>query len=1275
MAQLEFDPQEMAIADQRSYVIPEKPEYTQNKWSALAHTVNSGYALYKVGEASAQALADPIDIDTPFSRESLRDYLKENNYSPKVTEEVMTTPLNSWNEAQARILSVEGYEKSQQQAAEEFPNPFTRFVASVPFAVLDIDSPAGVPIFKAAKALTKSPIATGVVTGAGTAVFSNATYETATGVQEEGSYVTSLLLGAGLGGAAGFLGRNTPQDGKFTDREGKVVTKQQKQAEALAEKNKEVEEISELIDEVEQLIQGKKETTDLVEEAEIRDRKFDRVDRRIVKEKLQQLKEQATKLLDDENAVVAASARAIEDLTNRTVDNVWEVARLKSEIANLRKAQDEIKKLTDKNGTKTGQIKELQRRLDELKDKPDRKSIDKRVAIRTKIAKLKDEIAPDVARIQTLQTRINKIDPENETKLKQLEEERVLLDKTVSNRAKQLAKEVARRDEAEAKATKAKEDADNYKTRVTKENARYSKETLTLRDRLEAYGVQLSSDSIRDLLEKRNLLTDEARKLADGEFTPELLKQLKANRVDEALKLDKELKAIDEAIDFRDTDAYKALPNWAQKLVISPIQKVLGSENAMVRGLAKRLHSGTMHRGKINNRNAWNLRLLMDTELDRMHKAVIFSYRMAVRDGYTGKFEDFEREVADAARQVTGKMQRQMYTGVEGGANAKERIEIAKQRAGSVQRQHESNNEFIDKAVDAYLNYYENIHKRGSQLNMEAFRGSIGKGYVRRIYSQEKINNMQYQGLSGPEAAEKYLVDAQEEWAIATNSEFNLEDAQAKAKAAINSALDRDMRRQEVVKELGIPKQSTESSLKTRTIDAFDDTLSEVLESNVMETSHIYGLNTHGRIALKEALGADNDNQIEALISQVGATSEEAQNIRVMVETIKGTREISKNPFDPFTRAVKMGSSYSSAMHTLGFVVPTITEVASVAKEFGWTKTMEGLIGSPRAIIDMYRNGTAADKNTIELMISYGDAYFANKVTRYDNDAGMVDSVGRVQGFLDGTVSRMAVYGGLLPVTDMLRMTTASLSVDFLARMSVAKNISKTDRMRLQDMGFDLEDLARVRKTLNVQADGRIGNMDRKTWGDLDEEITLGVQTMVERTILHPNGITLPKFMTNVNEGQFLPRIMFKFMRFPFESYERMLLRGIQEADAKQALALAGNVAIWTFLLQAKDALKDEEKQKYSGEDGMNQLFIDAMVMNSFTAGPVAFADTFSGLTTGKQIVSGYPYSIGGVLSTDYQRLLRGDPVVSVPFASVGIPEGTANSVRAMMGLEETVKE
>lgn len=1274
MEGIKLDKDEWDRAESQSFSVPDKPEYSQNKYSAAFRVANTGAKLYQLGKETAEVDTSKVG-NLEFTRENLSKYLQDNGYSPDVVSDAMTYPATTWRKALGRA----NYKTKQLEAEQQVGEMGIAGMAlMLPMAAIDVDTPVGGPIYKGIKWAGKGkslssqmfkkaemPL-TGAATGTVAVAMENALLN-----EDNISPLEGALFGGAIGlGLKGLTSKLESQNlNKFKDGQGRTLSNQEAKAEELAARNKEQEVLDELIAEVEAVVGKEKDTAKIVEKAEVKERKEQREHRRTVKERIGNAVESATKFLDESKALVGEVAKEIERLTTRTLANAEEVAGLKEQLKFLKANAEERQALKAKIGSQEGQIAALQKRLDELKGVEGVKAKEKRIAIRAKLAPLKDAVAPTKARMKVLDKRMEGVDPDIEKRIKELEKERDGLNKALKDNSSRLAQRVARRDKAEADLTKEKERFDNYSTKVSVKDAYYSPETITLRDKLEAFGVQLTPNSLKQLIAKREGLAAETQKLLDNdELDLKAIKEVRVERQNYIAKLQKELDEVNKAVSLKDSKTFKRLPQWMQKAVISPIEKNLNSPNEFVRGLAQRLHAGTMYHGKINARNAWNLRTLLDHKRIRMEQAIIHSYREAVKEGYTGKFYEFEAEVADNARHVAGRIQRQLFTEMEGGLDAKQRMEVARSRVSSVTREHKNTNKHVQDGTEVYLNYFEDIHAYGKKLDMEAFRESLGKGYVKRVYSGEKIRAM------GEVEAVKLLTDAQRSFAIATNTVFDEAEAIAKAEKAVKSALDPEGRVQEALRELGPATRTTASSLKHRTIEAFDDELVDLLESDVRTTSSLYSMQTHGRLALKEALGVDNDEQLKQLILQTNPTAEEAKNFEVIVQSIKGTRELSRNPMNPFTRATKALSGYSSVMHTLGFVVPTMTEMASIAKEFGWSRTINNFIGNPREVIDLYRNGTPADKNTIEMFVSYGDAYVNNKAVRYDAEGGNLDSVGRIQSFLDGTTQRMAVFGGLLPLTDMLRMTTASLSVDFLARMSVAKKISKTDMMRLEDMGFDSGDLERIRTTLKVDADGRIRNTDRKTWGQLDEDIMLGVNTMVERTILHPNGITLPKFMTDFNEGQFFPRIMFKFMRFPFESYERMLGRGMQEFDANTATALAGNIAMWTMILSAKDALKEEDKQKYTGKDGLDQLMIDSFLYNSFTAGPVSFADTALGLGTGRTL-QGYRYSVGGAALSDYESARKGDFRISLPYGSANIGDGFATAAQTLGLIEESNKD
>ena len=77
-------------------------------------------------------------------------------------------------------------------------------------------------------------------------------------------------------------------------------------------------------------------------------------------------------------------------------------------------------------------------------------------------------------------------------------------------------------------------------------------------------------------------------------------------------------------------------------------------------------------------------------------------------------------------------------------------------------------------------------------------------------------------------------------------------------------------------------------------------------------------------------------------------------------------------------------------MHTMGFGVPTITEAAAMASQFGWTPVFNKLIGTIPEVTRAYRFGTPSEKNTIELYVSYGESFGNTRSNRLD-DFGAIE--------------------------------------------------------------------------------------------------------------------------------------------------------------------------------------------------------------------------------------------------------------------------------------------
>jgi len=1257
-----FNESEQLLMDSVSYSTPEKPVYKRNDYAALAEVMNSTVALVNRGEYEKASYDLSQYEGVQFTRDSLLKSLKDKKVSEDVIDRVMARPIANWNEAEIATAYLTHLKETEEQVANQFTTG-SMIGAGLSMAIFDpTDFLLVSPILSAANKIKKATtlatkvgaVAQSAATGSAVGTAAMLTYETSTGVYNEGSMVNAALLGAALGGSLGLVLDKAPlQKGltKELDGEGKVLSAEEAKVEKIRLANEKVSEIDSVIAEASVLVKEQKGVQKELTASEKLDVKKAKVDASLQKSQLE-TSVQTIKTLSEESTATAKTARdSLDSIINSKTKLEETILKTEKKTSVFKKLQEDIATLAKSATPIKGQITKLNNTIKSLQAKPITKEITAKLnSLEKQVGKLTKELNVTNTKMALAETKLNKFVEDPTISLKSLEEQRQLL-LTSEQKAQELS--TAKTTEADANLLKVKEankQLRDFRLReAAKEAERQSVGTKDLQAKLAKYNADLSPQGLQKLAADRLTLTDDINKLLnDDDLSVSSLTQLKKVQENYVSKLNKELEEINNAKDFKQKPWYKKLPTW---LVISPIEKLLNSSNDLVSGFASKLHSGTVHHGLIQNKTAWTIRQNLDTSLDYTHKALRYNFVQAVKEGYTGKIEDFEREVTVEYLRGNSKIQEEVYTQMDGALDEAARLEIIKQRQASVQRSTFSGNKWVTKSVEDYARYYEKMDSIGKNLDIGAFKFTSAKGYLNRVYSESKIK-----AFGTPQDAIEQLTDAQIKFARATNgvvTDAVIAEFEALATKAVEATLSRKGIREALVRPLGTPQRSSTSALQARTIQVFDEDLIPFLDDSISMTSSLYGLRMHGNFALKEAIGVHNNDEIEKLFKSLEATPKELDNLRVVVETIKGIREISKNPYDPTTRAIKALSSYSSIMKSAAFGVNTVTEISALAKEFGWSKSIDKLIGTPSEIYRIYRYGTPSEKNTIEMMISYGDAHFGIKASRLESE-NILDSVG-LQNKLDHAVRMSSIFGGLLPITDMLKMASASLTVDFMAGLSVARKISKTDEMRLNDIGFTIEDLAQVKQVLQVDSNGRIGNTNRASWGALDEKITNAVITMVERTILDPNGITLPKFMTNMNEGQIVPRLLMKFMRFPFESYERLLLRGVQEADAKQLTAFAGNIAMWTGILAMKDALKDPEKQKYSSADGFNSLMIDSFLYGSATALPVALTEMGYGYATGQSLTGDYAFRMGGAPISDLVSAQKGEFRYSVPFTSFNI--------------------
>lgn len=1198
-----------------SYV-QDEPEYAQSDLNALAGQMNSIAALSFKRE-NMQVNYDVPDKTRPFNILEKTKFLEEQGVSGDLADDILRMDTLSWKQFGAAIHYRKKYQEQQQQVANEWSTA-GMIAAGLPMGLFDIDLPltlatggvfkvatSGVKVGMTLKAATdialgrvapaatslaaklgrSAPYVNGIVGGAGAGFVAEGVYQNITEQYDPTAMATSVVFGAAFGGALPILSRIVSQTGTTVK-------------DNLTGQTIKVDDVS------------------AVQEVRIRDT-IDAIDAEIL-----------AKRKEVEEAKTAPAAREADEVivTGREEVPVTRTPEfLKQQVSTLDRTRTQLERVREDVAT----FEYTERTLGKQSREAERKLVTLNKQLKSlEQQKIKAEAEATAAKTPQAKSGATR---RNNNLAKKIEAKKAEIQVGKGTRLRNLR--------ALDDHLKSKDDvyASGNGKELDKELDFISEELRASRDALDE--VRAEADTLpptggRTLTAAEELAELEAGKLQaekdlallqDGQ-SPENNYGIVHEYENPLAKLDEELQEVNaNKNDLSKSDLFQKMPEFVKRrFVISPIERLLASKTPGVSGLASLLHPGTLHHGKANTKAAWNIKHRHDRDLDYTLKAIYEDFYTAKKEGYEGTVDEWFEQVGSEALRTAGNMQRRANELIPAGVSPEYRRKKYIDNLSSMDRIVAVENKQMASSVERFLDFFELSHTKGSKLEIESFIGSAGRGYVSHLYSPRKI-----EAMGGRQAAIDYLVNAQFKKSIADgrapDNEMRLSFIN-KAEAAVNSALDPNY----IKTTIG---SGGSSVTKQRTIDVYDDDIADILENHAANIASIYGRNVHGMFAMKEAVGVstvDDFMKLAAPLINENKNPREAYNnsedFKAIAETIYGVREIPDDPMSAFNQITKGLSSVTSVMNTMSFGLTTLTEIGAGVGEFGGIFA-RNLGVTPSKVISMYRSGSVSEMNQIDLSISYGDSFTSHRMSRFDMETN-VDTANRIQESLDYLTQKESVYGGMLPVTDMLRMATASSTVDFLAKLSVAKKVSKADYKRALDAGFDFEDLKVLRDKLKVSPDGRINNMDRKTWGkDLDDKILYGVQTMVDRVILSPNGITLPRVMST---GGVVPRVLTKFMRFPIESYERLGYRGIQNMDAKRTMGIAVNAMMWASLLMLKDATKEEPR--YAGEDWEKLLLTDALYMNSFSGGVTSIVDTVGGVATGTQPISGYRYTAGGAV-------------------------------------------
>jgi hypothetical protein len=167
----------------------------------------------------------------------------------------------------------------------------------------------------------------------------------------------------------------------------------------------------------------------------------------------------------------------------------------------------------------------------------------------------------------------------------------------------------------------------------------------------------------------------------------------------------------------------------------------------------------------------------------------------------------------------------------------------------------------------------------------------------------------------------------------------------------------------------------------------------------------------------------------------------------------------------------------------------------------------------------------------------------------------------------------------------------------WLQKLAAKGKTSNSGELKtLARLGFSEDDLVLLHKQFTQHSDfneyGTLTNINASKWDkDTMDRMVTGINRDAQATILSPDGLTLPMWMSDPNSP--LARITSQFLRFPIAAHEQLGMRSLSEANANKVISFATTTALFAAIGMVKDLNRDDEHKQYNldTEEGQTKLW------------------------------------------------------------------------------------
>lgn len=504
--------------------------------------------------------------------------------------------------------------------------------------------------------------------------------------------------------------------------------------------------------------------------------------------------------------------------------------------------------------------------------------------------------------------------------------------------------------------------------------------------------------------------------------------------------------------------------------------------------------------------------------------------------------------------------------------------------------------------------FYEQYQKFGEEVGHSSFTGRNGRAYIGRMFDKEHIEELGFEKASD-QMFEALMASSRNKLTISKMIRDGASDEEItklfrkEAEGAVNKIM-----HSSIYTDLDFKSVTSTSALKKRRLHLDEQVAGDLIIRDVGNIAEGYNHKISGKLAIKKHLGIETqedivalNNRIEAMGRELGHTpaeiTKDLKNVKIMLDSLTGTRGLATDPnswLESFSRRFQKFNYV-----TLGgeFAINTLGEVGNAVGTNG-LKVFSHFVPAVKETINMYKRRPL--KSTTNDLLGMGlieQIYRSNRVQRYDA-LDTIHSKGKADAVLDRWTNKMSDLSGLNFVTTALEMMVHSSTLNDLSDLAKATKLTKSQSKRLARLGLTTDDLNKFREQNRIEYDdnGHLVNYNFDKWTDIGfvDKIRAVVQNNVNEAVLQGDITRLPAFATTGNP---LAKLALQFMRFPIQAHEFILLKTLDEMDARKVVGMATTIGVMgSFYSLREQALiqagfMKEENQKYTwDEDGFANM-------------------------------------------------------------------------------------